>query len=294
MCHLSPFKISTSKNSCAFCISLINGQLKSPVINTSKKNALKSPRIKTSKKQVGGWVCSGKASLRIAHADRLLAKLGEQKTGVAAVLVERRAELSGQNRPFFARLDPVAEDDQGNSRYATPFVNHQNSADRREIESGVNRMAKMSVWPGADEFMVLFQSDSGAPILSQVPARPESDGDADPGEYDAGSGKSVAPMHNEVTKKAYIRGAAEEKYVTKNLQSEDAIPRRVGFLADGPARLQRAHQPVDTKHDPRPFGEVSPNHLSSAAVSRESAQLGARFSVPTPGSYTSAAVRRTR
>jgi len=56
---------------------------------------------------------------------------------VAAVLVERHTELCGQHRFFFARLDPIADDDQRDSRYAAPLVNHQNSADRREIEAGV-------------------------------------------------------------------------------------------------------------------------------------------------------------
>jgi len=147
-------------------------------------------------------------------------------------------------------------------------------------------MAKMSMGPTADELVVLFQSDSGAPILAQVPARPESDGDAYPRECHAGNFKSVIPMHNQVTENASPYEVAEDQYVAKKLQSEDPIPRRGGFLADGTARLQRAHQPVDAKYDPRPFSEVSPSHRLSAAVSRERAQLRARFSMVTPGSYT--------
>jgi hypothetical protein len=52
--HLSPFRINTSKNLCAFCISLISGHLKSVIINTSVNFDLKPPRINTSKKQGGG------------------------------------------------------------------------------------------------------------------------------------------------------------------------------------------------------------------------------------------------
>jgi hypothetical protein len=51
--HLSPFRINTSKNLCTFCISLIRGHLKSPIINTSIKTRSKSPRINTSEKRVG-------------------------------------------------------------------------------------------------------------------------------------------------------------------------------------------------------------------------------------------------
>jgi hypothetical protein len=61
MWHLSPCRINTSKNSCTFCISLITRDLKSPIINTSMKNALNSSGINTSKKQAGGWLCSGKS-----------------------------------------------------------------------------------------------------------------------------------------------------------------------------------------------------------------------------------------
>jgi len=51
---LSPFRINTSKNSCTFRISLISGQLKSPIINTSANSGFKLFIINTSKKH-GGW-----------------------------------------------------------------------------------------------------------------------------------------------------------------------------------------------------------------------------------------------
>ena len=57
--HLSPFRINTSKNLCAFCISLISGRLKSPIMNTSMKNDSNSSIINTSKKPgVGGPVAT--------------------------------------------------------------------------------------------------------------------------------------------------------------------------------------------------------------------------------------------
>jgi len=52
--HLSPFRINTSKILCTFCISLIYGHFKSPIINTSTKNDFMSPGINTSRKTGGG------------------------------------------------------------------------------------------------------------------------------------------------------------------------------------------------------------------------------------------------
>ena len=54
MSSLTPFKINTSKNLCTFCISLISGHLKSPIINTSVNFHFKLPRINTSRKSGGG------------------------------------------------------------------------------------------------------------------------------------------------------------------------------------------------------------------------------------------------
>ncbi len=59
--NLSPFRINTSKNSCIFYISLISGQLKSSIINTSMKNDFKFFIITTSEK-TGGWGSSCNSS----------------------------------------------------------------------------------------------------------------------------------------------------------------------------------------------------------------------------------------
>jgi len=125
-------------------------------------------------------------------------------------------------------------------------------------------MTEISVGPRADELVVLFKSDSGAPILSEVPAGPQSDRDANPGECDAGDGKSVGPRQNVMTKNTDPRHVAEKQDKAKNLQKKDAVTRGDRFLADGPARLPRAHRPVCDKNDPRTFNQVTPNHVSSA------------------------------
>jgi len=171
-------------------------------------------------------------------------KLRDQETCVPAVLFEGIPELCGQHGFFFPCFDPIAQDDEANSRDASPLVNGQSSAHRGQSDSGINRMPEMSVGPGADELVFLFESDSGAPILPQVPTGPKSDCNADPGECDARNGKSVCPTDNGMTKNADVRYAAEEQDKAKNFQKKDAVTRREGFLADGPAGLQCARRPV--------------------------------------------------
>ncbi len=180
-----------------------------------------------------------------------------------AVLFEGFSELRGQHGFFFPRPHPIAQDDQADSRDASPFVNGQSSGDRGQIDSGINGMPEMSVGSGADEFVILFESDSGAPILSQMPAGPQSDSNADPGECDARNGKRVRPVENVMTENADRRDAAEERNKARDFQKNEAGTRREGFLTDSPACLQRAHSPVHAKHDPWAFDKIMPNQLAS-------------------------------
>src|SRR5215471_9921128 len=46
-------------------------------------------------------------------------------------------------------------------------------------------MADMAVRAGTDEFVAFFQSDSGAPVFAEVPARPHGHGDSYDGNGDA-------------------------------------------------------------------------------------------------------------
>ncbi len=73
-------------------------------------------------------------------------------------------------------------------------------------------MPEISVGPSADELVVLFKGDSGAPILSQVPTGPQRDRDADPGKCDAHDGKRVGSMDNAMAKNTDPCCVAEEKY----------------------------------------------------------------------------------
>ena len=98
-------------------------------------------------------------------------------------------------------------------------------------------MPEMSIGPSADDLVVLFESDSRAPILSQVPPGPQSDSDADPGECDARNRKGIRPLDNGMTKNTDSGCVAKEHGKAKNLQKKDAVARGEGFLADRPARL---------------------------------------------------------
>ncbi len=182
-----------------------------------------------------------------------------------AVLFEGFPELRGQHGFLFPCLHPIAQDDQADPCDASPSVNRLSSAQRGQIESGIYGMPEMSVGPSADELVVLFESDTGAPILSQVPAGPQSDSDADPGECDARNGNSVGPMDNAMTKNADLPYVGEEQDKAKDFQKEEAGTRRKRFPAKGSARLQRARRPVCAKDDPRTFNDITPNHASSTA-----------------------------
>ena len=59
-------------------------------------------------------------------------------------------------------------------------------------------------------------------------------------------------------KKADLSNVAEKKNKANNLQKEGAIARSGRFLADRPARFQRAGRPVCDKDDPRTFNEITP------------------------------------
>ncbi len=163
------------------------------------------------------------SSLLLSDANGFGSQPRNKETGVPAMLFEGFAKLRGQHGFFFPRLDPIAQDDQANSHDASPLVNRQSSTDRGQIDSGINGMSKTSVGPSANELVALFESDSSAPILSQVPAGPQSDSDAYPGEYDARNSKSVCSMENAMTKNADLRCVAEEQGKTNNFQKKDAV-----------------------------------------------------------------------
>jgi hypothetical protein len=181
---------------------------------------------------------------------------------VAAMIFKGFPELLDQHGFFLPCLDPIAEDDEGHSDDAAPALNRQRSPDGGQNDPGIDGMPEVGVGSGADELVFFFKCDSGAPILSEVPASPQGDGDANPGEGDAGEGKSVGTRENVTAKKADFGCVAEKQDKAKNFEKKDAVTRRERFLADGAARLQRTDCPVCDKNDPRSLDEGMPNHVS--------------------------------
>src|SRR5580700_10539283 len=114
-------------------------------------------------------------------------------------------------------------------------------------------MSEMSVGPCADELVILFECHPGTPILSQVPPRPQSDGNADPGECDSYSGTGEGLWEHRMTENADPRSSTEKHEKTEDFQNKDHVTRCEGFLADSPARLECADGPVYDKDDPRTF-----------------------------------------
>lgn len=204
---------------------------------------------------------------------RLLLKLWEQETGVAAMVPEGFSELHRQHGFLFPRFDPIAEDDQGHTGDASPAVDRERSADCRQVDPGINRVPEIRVGAGANELVVFFESDSRAPILSQVPAGPESDRDASPGEGNAGNGKSVAARENLTTENADLPCVTEEQDETEYLEKKNAATRREGFPADGAPRLQCTREPVNDEYDPWTFNQITPDHLLSTVRRHEPVSL---------------------
>lgn len=156
-------------------------------------------------------------------------ELWKQEPGVAAVLVELFPELCGQNRFFSAPLDPIGKDDRSESCNASPFVYRQGSADRGEKDPGVDRVPEASIRAGADELMILLESDSAAPILPQVPACPQGESDSNPSERYSCNRGYVGTMEYALTENSDVHEAAEQQDEAGNFQRKMARSRDKGL-----------------------------------------------------------------
>src|ERR1700721_4848253 len=98
-------------------------------------------------------------------------------------------------------------------------------------------MPEIRVGASADELVIFFESDSGAPILSEMPASPEGEGDAHPREGNASQRKSVAGRESVLAENADARCPTEKQDKAHNFQQENAVTRGEGFAADCGTRL---------------------------------------------------------
>src|SRR5580658_4241190 len=119
-------------------------------------------------------------------------------------------------------------------------------------------MPEIGVGASADELVIFFESDPGAPILSEMPASPEGEGNADPCEGNASQGKSVGAKENSLAENADPRCPAEKQDKAHNFQEENAGTRGERFVADRAPGLQRARRPIDDEDDPGNLNEQWP------------------------------------
>ena len=131
-------------------------------------------------------------------------------------------------------------------------------------------MPEMSVGAGPDELVILLQGDSTAPILPQVPAGPDGESDSNPSKSDARNRGRVGTMENALTKHADAHEAPEQQGEAGDFQKEVAGTRDKRLCGHSPARLQRAHSPIDAKDDPRSFDEIMPNQFDSVPLGKPS------------------------
>lgn len=128
----------------------------------------------------------------------------------------------------------------------------------------------MSVEASADEFVFLFEGDSAALILSEVPAGPQGKTDAYPSECDSRDRGRVGAIENALTKRTHVDEAAEEQDEAGDYQKNVARTRVKGLCGHRLARLQRARRPVPAEDDPAAFDEIMPNQCDSAPLRRPS------------------------
>ena len=119
-----------------------------------------------------------------------------------AMLLKVRSKLRAEHAFFSSRLNPITENNQADPNHASPSVNRKSRADRSQIKSRIDGMSQARVWSGADQFVIFFDRDTGAPVLSQMPARPQCQRDPGPGERDACHAKSKTARQNSAAEDA--------------------------------------------------------------------------------------------
>ena len=111
----------------------------------------------------------------------------------------------------------MAEGDQGNLRNAS-------SAPPMRPDRCQNRWdAEIYAGSGADELVIFFERDSGAPIKSAARAGLESDGDIDPGKGDSDGRNGSGPWGNVTTDGANFGNFAKEQDKVDNLHQQEAV-----------------------------------------------------------------------
>jgi hypothetical protein len=96
------------------------------------------------------------------------------------------AEFFGHELLFGFGFEMQAHGDDGQGQDRADFADGDYGACERNEETCVDRVADDCVWAGADEFVVLLNRDTAAPVAAQVKARPNCEGDSKDREREAG------------------------------------------------------------------------------------------------------------
>jgi hypothetical protein len=124
-------------------------------------------------------------------------------------------------------------------------------------------MPKPRVRPRADQFVIFFDRDAGAPILSQMPARPQCQSDSGPREPNADHAQSESTRNESMPENPDLRLIAKEQNEAGNLNEENAVARSERLRPLRSPGLERAHRPIDNKDDPRALDEIFLGHFSA-------------------------------
>src|ERR1022692_1927810 len=121
-------------------------------------------------------------------------------------------------------------------------------------------MPKARIGPGADQLVIFLDRDAGAPVLSQMPSRPQCQRNPCPDQRNAREGKRVRSRNNLLAENPDPWVVDEEQNEDGTFKKEDAVARSERFRPLRTERLERADVPIGDKDDPGPFDDVMPTH----------------------------------
>ncbi len=170
---------------------------------------------------------------------------------MAAVLLEIRPEVPFQQRFFPFRLDPKTPNDHADSHDAAPAADRERGTNRRQVQPGIDWVPQARVGPSADELVIFFYGDSSAPVLAEMPARPNRQRDAGPGKHNCGDADTKTPRNYSLAQETDVGRMPKEQNETDDFEKHNAVARRKRFPLFGRLGIQRADRPIEDEGHPR-------------------------------------------
>ena len=110
---------------------------------------------------------------------RLHAQARNQRAGGLSVILVFGAEGLAHELFFHAEFDGEGQPEQDDRQQASGIGAGKGGANHAKDDAGVDRVADPGVRAGADEFVFDFDADGTAPVLSEVEAGPDGEGDSE-------------------------------------------------------------------------------------------------------------------